>query len=99
MGTFEAKHMSKTRNLVGLSLAAVSLSAVVFFKASHAQVNCTTHYSEQVNATECDERASNESWFAWLTGKSRNAQFHYLDLLELLTPSDNKQTPNRPTGF
>ena len=31
------------------------------------------------------------SWMSWITGDSRSAQFHYLDLLELLTSSDEPQ--------
>lgn len=35
---------------------------------------------------------SNKSWFAWLKGDSRSAQFHYLDLLELLSDSDQEHS-------
>lgn len=35
-------------------------------------------------------RAANQSWMAWLTGNSRSSQFHYLDLLELLSRDSNK---------
>lgn len=31
--------------------------------------------------------ASNESWLSWLGGNSRSAQFHFYDLLELLSRS------------
>ena len=29
---------------------------------------------------------ANQSWFAWLTGGSHSAYFHFLDLVELLHP-------------
>jgi hypothetical protein len=35
----------------------------------------------------CLSVEKNSSWGAWLMGESRSAQFHYLDLLELLTSS------------
>jgi hypothetical protein len=36
------------------------------------------------------QRAANESWMSWLTGNSRSSQFHYLDLLELLSRDNDK---------
>ncbi len=43
----------------------------------------------------CIKAEEESSWFSWLTGDSRSAQFHYLDLLELLTNSDDsKNTPS-----
>lgn len=32
-----------------------------------------------------------QSWFSWLRGKSRSAQFHFVDLLELL----NRLSPTK----
>ncbi|MDP5213321.1 hypothetical protein ORJ66_09735 [Pseudoalteromonas tunicata] len=38
---------------------------------------------------------SNKSWFAWLKGDSRSAQFHYLDLLELLSESEQDSSMSK----
>jgi len=59
--------------------------------------NC--HNTQMVSAkntlTTCIKVEEESSWFSWLTGDSRSAQFHYLDLLELLTSSDDsKNTPS-----
>ncbi|MGS0536773.1 hypothetical protein [Pseudoalteromonas sp. SaAl2] len=40
------------------------------------------------NAVQCMNTEHASSWMSWITGDSRSAQFHYLDLLELLTHSD-----------
>jgi hypothetical protein len=57
--------------------------------------NC--HYqtvnSQQVLNT-CIKVQEDSSWFSWLTGDSRSAQFHYLDLLELLTSSEKTKKPS-----
>ncbi len=43
------------------------------------------------NAAHCMNAEQESSWMSWITGDSRSAQFHYLDLLELLTRSDEPQ--------
>jgi len=42
---------------------------------------------------------TNSSWFSWLAGDSRSAQFHYLDLLELLSSSDEQQSRSLKPSF
>ncbi|WP_024611841.1 hypothetical protein [Pseudoalteromonas sp. TB64] len=60
--------------------------------------NC--HNQEQASSVQntahaCIKIEDDSSWFSWITGDSRSAQFHYLDLLELLTSSeDSKKTPS-----
>ncbi|KID58964.1 hypothetical protein JF50_00400 [Pseudoalteromonas luteoviolacea] len=49
-------------------------------------IDAMYNYNEQ----HC-KREAHTSWYAWLTGGSSNAQFHYLDLLELLIGSDDQQ--------
>ena len=41
----------------------------------------------------CIEIEDDSSWFSWISGDSRSAQFHYLDLLELLTSSEDTKNP------
>lgn len=43
------------------------------------------------NAVHCMNAEQESSWVSWITGDSRSAQFHYLDLLELLTRADEPQ--------
>lgn len=33
--------------------------------------------------------ASNQSWFSWVSGKSRSAQFHFVDFVELMYKMHN----------
>uniref|UniRef100_A0A486XPB6 Uncharacterized protein n=1 Tax=Rheinheimera sp. BAL341 TaxID=1708203 RepID=A0A486XPB6_9GAMM len=36
---------------------------------------------------------SQQNWYSWFQGKSRSTQFHYVDLLELLTRLSPAQKP------
>ena len=56
--------------------------------ASNCQCN-TTGLSSTAN--QCMQAEQETGWFSWLTGDSRSAQFHYLDLLELLTSSEESK--------
>ena len=59
--------------------------------------NCYNTQTVSANSTlpTCIKIEEESSWFSWLTGDSRSAQFHYLDLLELLTSSeDSKNAPS-----
>lgn len=41
--------------------------------------------------TKQDDVPHHVTWGSWLAGKSRSAQFHFLDLFELLFGSTNKK--------
>jgi hypothetical protein len=58
-----------------------------------AQVNSSTN-TAQVNSSMLEQckLEAHTSWYAWLTGESSSAQFHYLDLLELLLGSDDTES-------
>ncbi len=58
-----------------------SLVFTAFFaqKDISCQVNAENQLMLQCNTGE------QQSWFSWLQGKSRSAQFHFVDLLELLS--------------
>lgn len=86
----------KTRMLT--LTAVISLSAGVYsVDYSQEVVNSTCSCSTntlQVNSSlleQCKLEA-HTSWYAWLTGESSSAQFHYLDLLELLLGSDDTES-------
>ncbi|MEE2023413.1 hypothetical protein [Alkalimonas mucilaginosa] len=63
----------KTRTLV---LAAALLAAAGFslLHSHHPALTCQ-------NTAECQQQFN---WLSWLQGQSRSAQFHFVDLLELL---------------
>ncbi len=51
---------------------------------------CASNARPEVQAA-CLNASKEPNWYDWLTGESRSAQFHYLDLLELLSRGDNQQ--------
>ncbi|MBQ4832634.1 hypothetical protein J8L70_05215 [Pseudoalteromonas sp. MMG010] len=56
--------------------------------ATIAQINCAHNNEDHTLVStqhKCLNIEQNKSWAAWLKGESRSAQFHYLDLLELLS--------------
>lgn len=44
------------------------------------------------------EQSNNVSWSSWFTGDSRSRQFHYLDLLELLSRSSDDGNQQKPAS-
>ena len=63
-----------------------SRNSQLFAWCSMEQINTNTLQSEQI-AVPCSQMTADElSWFGWIKGSS-STQFHYIDLLELLTPS------------
>ena len=84
-----------------IASALLLIGALSFDSSSEQELssvgNChnTQVVSVQNTLTTCIKVEEESSWFSWLTGDSRSAQFHYLDLLELLTsPDDSKNTPS-----
>jgi len=68
-------------------------------KQKIATINNCDHITQTTltkNTTNaCLKLEEDTSWFSWFSGNSRSAQFHYLDLLELLTSSsDSKNAPS-----
>lgn len=59
-----------------------------------SQMDMQTVSSVSVNTSSptCDSDVTEVSWYSWLAGKSASYQFHFLDLLELLYKSDNRQS-------
>tara|TARA_B100000700_G_scaffold161964_1_gene179324 strand:+ start:8158 stop:8469 length:312 start_codon:yes stop_codon:yes gene_type:complete len=88
----------KTRTLLvaaaalGVTVAAFSInSSVQAQQVALEQCQCNGSASTyDIDMKQACNHQAQQSWFAWLTGDSRSAQFHYLDLLELLTRDDNK---------
>ncbi|MBQ4813417.1 hypothetical protein A7985_20095 [Pseudoalteromonas luteoviolacea] len=93
----------KTRTVLFAAAAVVSVGVFSFGNeeivvTKYEQCQCTNSNYNNYNVPYC-KREAHTSWFAWLTGGSSNAQFHYLDLLELLIGSDDKQDSSSISQF
>ncbi len=91
-----SKIKGSKRILIASSMIVFSASTFSFLSytnSANSICSCpNNYYQAQIsNVAQCQPE-SNKSWFAWLKGDSRSAQFHYLDLLELLSGSDNNQS-------
>ena len=92
----------KTRMLGLSAIAVISVGAISYDNSQATDSlykNCTCNASHQISSTEilACKRDAHTSWYAWLSGKSSSAQFHYLDLLELLLGS--KESSSSSDGF
>lgn len=75
----------KFTNLYKAAFICLALTAGMLVLTAHsppAQIGCQTAAERQL-ATHCNN--SQQSWFSWFQGKSRSTQFHFVDLLELLS--------------
>ncbi len=48
------------------------------------QCSATQPTENVIHKQDLKKNRPSQSWWAWLLGDSKSAQFHYLDLLELL---------------
>lgn len=89
----------KTGILIALAMAFIGGAIMQpLAKQNLVSANHCLHNELTVNTdttlVSCINIEDDSSWFSWLTGDSRSAQFHYLDLLELLTRSDDTKKPS-----
>ena len=88
----------KTGMLIASALLLIGI--INFTSNSNPQLSLDNNCYQKNNIENapintCLKVEESSSWFSWLTGESRSAQFHYLDLLELLTRSEEaKKTPS-----
>lgn len=79
-----------SKNVVAMSMAVTLGFASLGSTLSIANLGCpilnVKHTHEQnTSINDCVTIwASNQSWFSWLSGKSRSAQFHFIDFVELV---------------
>ncbi|TAA46878.1 hypothetical protein [Corallincola spongiicola] len=93
------------------SAATVVLSSIVAFhqwptsaslgdacscEAESITFDASLPVSHPANRCSLQNKASNESWWAWLAGDSRSAEYHFIDLLELLSRSNTTDKPISP---
>ncbi|NOU51058.1 hypothetical protein HG263_11015 [Pseudoalteromonas sp. JBTF-M23] len=82
----------KTRMLVLSAIVVMSTGFVFQDEATLALTkhdNCTCKTTDGSAAQYC-ETEKDINWYSWFMGQSGSAQFHYLDLLELLLGSDRQ---------
>ena len=82
--------------ITSLALAAFTAFALVSPSSLMAQKNATqkcqqlmTESEQNSNSTQCQLAAEQVTWFNWLTGDSRSVQFHFFDLVELISSSSD----------
>lgn len=73
---------------VGITAGALytTLPAMMSDSACHA-------LTDRKAAETCLNATHQQSWYSWFQGKSRSTQFHYVDLLELLSRLSPAQKP------
>ncbi|GKW53944.1 hypothetical protein GBO14_10600 [Pseudoalteromonas shioyasakiensis] len=83
---------------IGILIAsALTVAAFVSFSSADeddflaAASGCSCNTLNASSSAQCMKAEQETGWFSWLTGDSRSAQFHYLDLLELLTSSEESK--------
>ncbi|XOV79687.1 MAG: hypothetical protein ACFHVJ_01725 [Aestuariibacter sp.] len=90
--------------LIAISVAVVAcLSFAGFSAETSTACTCSSTLDKTLPvshpANRCAvEPVSHVSWFSWITGSHSSKQFHYLDLLELLTRSDDDNSTRHTTG-
>ena len=71
----------------GISVGALSVAIPTIFSNHHCQsLQASTAVEECINVVQ-------QNWYSWFQGKSRSTQFHYVDLLELLSRISPTQKP------
>jgi hypothetical protein len=91
----------------GLTLAGLATIAILsFFQASsddrsafcgdldNVVLDHELPVSHPANRCATVEQAEGVSWSEWFTGRSSSYQFHFIDLLELLSRSGNSEAEN-----
>lgn len=87
----------KTPNLIKITLLSLGVSAVVLLfpfqndlqVASCSKTILLADNGMQQVTIQCTQ-APQPSWSSWFSGNSRSTQFHFIDLLELLSRFHHK---------
>lgn len=87
----------KTPNLIKIAMLSLGVSAVVLFfpfqndpqVASCSKTMLIADNGMQQVTIQCHQ-APQPSWYSWFSGNSRSTQFHFIDLLELLSRFHHK---------
>lgn len=71
----------------GISVGALSIAVPAMMSGSQCQKLSDT------TSIEACVKVGQQSWYSWFQGKSRSTQFHFVDLLELLSRLSPAQQP------
>ncbi|WP_199610543.1 hypothetical protein [Flocculibacter collagenilyticus] len=100
--------MFRFKHKKGILLTSLLTAPLLFLLSVNAKVEVAVHDCNCQAKTSFDAslpisdphnqcaipKASNESWLSWLSGKSRSTQFHFLDLLELISRNSADKVPD-----
>ena len=82
--------------ITSLALTAFTAFALMSPSSLVAQQNATqkcqqlmTGGEQSNNSAQCQLAAEQVTWLNWLTGDSRSVQFHFFDLIELISSSSD----------
>ncbi len=84
---------------IGMFLSAAALVPAWQAEAKNYTQECAELLAKQnkeIVADVCAIEEDEVSWLSWFSGKSRSAQFHFLDLFELLFDSSKSKEFNNP---
>jgi hypothetical protein len=84
----------KFTNLYKVALISAGISAGALYIASPVLLSAAQCQSlTETSAIEDCVKVGQQSWYSWFQGKSRSTQFHFVDLLELLSRLSPAQKP------
>ena len=100
--------MNRKSKAIATAFGSAAMAALVFAQVPTQDGDLFCSHTEQLAfdqslplshpVNRCSSEATSVSWASWFTGRSNSSQFHYLDLLELLSRySDSTDTaPHQP---
>jgi hypothetical protein len=84
----------KFTNLYKATLISAGIIAIALFIAWPAVISANQCQSlAEASAVQDCINIGQQSWYSWFQGKSRSTQFHFVDLLELLSRVSPAQKP------
>ncbi|NRA61117.1 MAG: hypothetical protein HRU25_09455 [Psychrobium sp.] len=83
---------SNSKRLVALLpvLMLTSVASTSYIDQQTLFESCQAQYSATQASTQCQLVVHGKGWFDWITGSS-STQFHFIDLLELITPIQSNE--------
>lgn len=85
--------MKFTRLYKAAFISAGIISVVLYTLVPAMMSGAACNALVDTTAVENCLNTSQQNWYSWFQGKSRSTQFHYVDLLELLTRLSPAQKP------
>lgn len=99
------KKISKTLISWGIASILFAAGAIAAGQNGFAACDCASDVEPDLSlpmshpVNRCAFNQTKEvSWYSWFSGKSQSGQFHYLDLLELLTRNSHSNTSTKQSS-